>query len=138
MNKVILPVFFPIVNIVRESDIDGGVRLSIRLLCEQSGIPCRVTGPASERRVVVKELEQNDLTVSKAPGEFGTVCVSTNNPDPLFVLGVLAYGVNDYAARETVCGRGLFGVQKALGRPRTGRALLESERKRKARRLGIA
>jgi hypothetical protein len=138
MNKVILPVFFPIVNIVRESDIDGAVRLSIRKLCEQAGIPCRVTGQAAERQVVIRETEQNGLIVSRATGEFGSVCVSTNNLDPLFVLGVLAYGVNDYAARETVCGRGLFCVQKTLGRPRTGRALLESERKRKARSLGMA
>ncbi len=136
MNKIILPVFFPIVNIVRESDIAGGVRTSIRSLCEQAGIPCRVTGQAAERRVVIREIEQDDLIISRATGEFGSVCVSTNNPDPLFVLGVLAYGVNDYAARETVCGRGLFGVRKALGRPRTGRALLDSERKRKARSLG--
>lgn len=136
MNKVILPVFFPIVNIVRESDIVGDVRLSMKSLCEQAGIHCRVTGQAAERRVVIQKIEQNDLIISRAPGEFGAVCVSTNNHDPLFVLGVLAYGVNDYAARETVCGRGLFGVRKTLGRPRTGRALLDSERKRKARSLG--
>jgi hypothetical protein len=47
----------------------------------------------------------------------------------LRVLEVLAHSFHDYAARECVCGKGLFSVPKRQGRPLKGvRAQTPSER----------
>ena len=112
MNKTILPAFFPIVNIVSSIKDDVGEEENIESICRKAGLPCRVTGLSARRRVIVEQSDQS-ISLSRELGEIGSVRIKTDNTNPLYILGILAYGFNDYAARESVRGRGLFETEGA-------------------------
>ena len=130
MLKVILPAFYPPVNIVRH--VDDGERLTVSLLCERAGVACRVTGQAAQRPVIIKKTGAG-VALTRLPGDFGAMHIACHNTDPRFILGAMAYGFNDYAARESVRDLGLFGIAPPKGRPRTGRALSGARRTRRSR-----
>lgn len=76
-------------------------------LCMEAGILMRVTG--GERiRILLVDGAQN----YREPGIFhvGVAEIHETAPEDLAlrVLEILAHGFHDYAARECVCGRGLF------------------------------
>jgi hypothetical protein len=86
---------------------------TISELCQRAEIRCRVTG-GPEVRVVLWDGPGHGITQSD---HYRTVYavdrrkLPSNDPDrSLRILEVLAYGCFDYAARESVCGRGLFVV----------------------------
>jgi hypothetical protein len=107
------------------------LRTDVRRLCELAEIPMQVTGGPVVRVVVYVGREH--LRSSKVL----YVGVEDWKPDrvhALRALEVLAHGFHNYAARECVCGRGLFSVPKLLGRPPVGgRAMTATERMRKMR-----
>lgn len=82
-------------------------------LCRRGDIRCRVTG-GREAQVVLWNGPGHGITQS---AQYRTVFavdrakLPPDNPErSLRILEILAYGCFDYAARESVCGRGFFVV----------------------------
>jgi len=132
-----LPVFFQTPKISLR--LPRGRRVTIEELCRQAGVSCRVTGLSARRQLHVADAPL--LRAVRSPGPLGPVWVGVPYKDvrkrALHVLGMLAYGVFDYAARECLRGLEVARPSPGRGRPRTGRALSAAERKRLSRqRLG--
>lgn len=104
-------------------------------LCAGAGIPARVSGDVLGR--VVGITTRGFKSEKSVDGRTMMVSVRRFSPenrrDCLYVLAVLAYGFNDYSARESVCGRGLFSVAPPVGRPRSKSARSAAERMRAMR-----
>lgn len=83
--------------------------ISYRELCDLAGVSSRVSGPDLDRRVHILTGEQHAYPVG-CPDEIGVAFpdYQGTQTDALRILEILAYGFFDYAARETVRGRGLF------------------------------
>lgn len=131
-----VPIHFPKVMIVKKIP-RGGV--DVAELCRMAGRECRVTGPAAHRRVKIQASPR--LTISREPGPLGAVAIgiprSTKKPFVL-ALGVLAYAVFDYAARESVRGWSEMACSPPRGRPRSPRPLTGAERQRRWRERRLA
>jgi hypothetical protein len=109
-------------------------RTTLRRLCAEAGIPCRITGGPSElRRIVLHTGTDHFLTPTVTYVGLG----KHRARDPvraLRALEILAHGFHDYGARECVCGRGLFVAPTRTGRPRLGpQAMSAAERMRNMR-----
>jgi hypothetical protein len=129
-----LPAVFPKAMIVKR--VPHGRGSTVRSLCRAAGIDCRVIGPAAERRIYLRFT--SEIEVAREPGPFG--CVSVGVPDKgdgkeqaTLALGILAYVVFDYAARESMRARPEARMKLPLGRPRKARPLSGAERQRRWR-----
>lgn len=106
-----IPAMLPPVCLIRSIEVlEGDIDTTVFGLCESAEIKCRVTGKSAMRRVVVRKIDGQEFGLSKTAGDPGAILIESYNTDPLFVLGLLAYGINDYAARESVCGKVKYGV----------------------------
>ena len=127
-----LPVIMPEVKIVKR--IPEGRKTTIMSLCEEAGIECRVTGPAAERVIC---LHHGQLAVSREPGSLGSVSISLPNGSKkdrtILALGILAYVVFDYVARERMRGRPEARLSLPPGRPRKAHPFSGAERQRRWR-----
>ena len=107
-------------------------RATVRGLCATAGIPCRVTSPHTP-----EVLLHSGADHFVGPGVAWVGVGGQWEPSPLAairVLEVLAHGFHDYAARESICRRGLFVAPARKGRPpRWGRPATPSERMRRHR-----
>lgn len=93
-------------------------RVGLSELCAIAGIRCQVSG--GERRSITCVAGSDHFLVDRAY-YVGVGDEWTATPTAaLRVLEVLAHGFHDYAARECVCGKGLFSVPKRQGRPPKG------------------
>lgn len=109
------------------------VRTTVRALCEAAGIPCRVTSPHTPE-VHLHQGTEHWIAPGVAWVGVGGGAFEPTPLSALRVLEVLAHGFHDYAARESICGRGLFDAPAKPGRPpRWGRAATPSERMRRYR-----
>lgn len=128
-----LPGFFPKVKIVAE--VSAGRRHTVGSLCELAGIECRVTGSSTERVVFLRDAAS--LDTYREPGPMGSVSIEIPKGDErkraILALGVLAYSVFDYAARESMRGRPESRTSPPLGRPKKTRTLSGAERTRRWR-----
>lgn len=128
-----LPAILPCVQIVRK--VTGGRSLTVRKVCDEAGVECRVTGPAAERRVYLRTA--TELDAEREPGPFGavSVCVQSGSrrDRAILTLGVLAYSVFDYAARESARGLPEMRTRRPAGRPRKAYPLSGAERQRRWR-----
>jgi hypothetical protein len=128
-----LPAIFPKVMIVKR--VIRGRLMTVRSLCQAAGIECRVTGPAAGRRVYLHMADK--LEASREPGPSGRVSVGlpggSKKDRAILALGVLAYAVFDYAARESMRGRPESRLSLPLGRPRKAHPLSGAERQRRWR-----
>lgn len=94
---------------------------TLESLCEKAGVDCRVTGPSAQIAVSLeKGLSCHERW--KCPEHQGEIPpphqvyrvsldhIKMSDPDEIHmrVIEALAYGFLDYAARETLCGRGYF------------------------------
>jgi hypothetical protein len=134
-----LPAFMPKVQIVAQ--VPRGISSTVRSLCEEAGIECRVTGPATEREIYFHE---GKLDVCREPGFAGAVAIGLpekllRSPDPkpraILALGILAYAVFDYVARESMRGRPEGNMALPAGRPRKARSLTGAERQARWRQV---
>ena len=107
-------------------------RVTLRELCALAGIPVRATSAHTPRIFLHRH-----GTSYRSEGAYH---VGLGRPrfsgrrDALRVLEILAHGFHDYAARETVCGRGLFVPPRLRGRPPLhGRPMTAAERMRRMR-----
>lgn len=114
--------------------------VTLEELCEASNIELRVTGGERDKIEIIAGTEHY-----RRPGFFYVGIRgdewSLTREKALSVLEVLAYGFHDYAARECVCGRGLYTPKKKRGRPALfGQAMTSRERVRRmrARKTGVA
>lgn len=128
-----LPVHWPTAEVAPA--LPAGSRVTVAALCRRAGIPCHVTGPPARRpvRLAVSKL----LRAVRLPGPFGEVWLGVprgaRRRVALVALGMLAYGVFDYTARESLRGVAAGRPGPGRGRPRTGRALSNAERQRRYR-----
>ena len=131
MTKM-LPAIFPDVEIVKR--IPTGRETTVTSLCEEAGIECRVTGPSAGRKIY---LRSDLLSVSREPGPSGSVAIGIPDGDrrarAILALGILAYAVFDYAARESMRGRPEAKMSLPPGRPRKPHPLSGAERMRRWR-----
>ncbi|MGH8278376.1 MAG: hypothetical protein ACRETQ_02260 [Gammaproteobacteria bacterium] len=104
-------------------------------LCTLAGVPARVSGPDLDRRVHILAAGPHAYPVG-FPDEIGVAFPRYRGTphDALRILEILAYGFNDYAAREAVRGQGLFLPNARPGRTPRGKALTGAERMRRLRR----
>jgi len=128
-----LPVYIPQPTIVRS--LPPGRSVSFRELCEEAGVSCRVTGMSADRSLKISLA--GELSAARMPGNLSPVWLGVPRGPArrraLLALGLLAYGVFDYAARETLRGLPESRAENAAGRPRTGQALTGAERQRRYR-----
>lgn len=133
-----LPVFFQSPAV--ESRLPrGGRRTTLADLCRQAGIPMRVTGLGARRPIYVSSAPR--LAAVRMPGKLGPVWVAAPGSAArrsLLVLGVLAYAVFDYGARECLRGRPEARAAAGPGRPLVPRPLSVAERQRRHRSRGHA
>ena len=129
-----LPAFFPPADVV--AGLPPGERLMLRALCERAGIPCRVSGPPVNRRV--RLAPGPTLRALRMPGPLAEVwlCVprGSRRRRALLALGLLAYAVFDYGARESLRGIAQARATAGPGRPGSGKALTSAERQRRYRK----
>lgn len=132
-----LPAFMPSVQIVPK--IARQHPCTVRALCQEAGIECRVTGPSTERKIY---LHADNLDVIREPGATGSVAIglpeklwnaSDKKPRAVLALGILAYTVFDYVARESMRGRPEAQMALPAGRPRKAHPLSGAERQQRWR-----
>lgn len=108
-------------------------KLSVGELCQIARIALRVTSPHTPAVVLHRGARHfRDAT---------TYYVGIDRPrfsrrvdEAMRVLEILAHGFHDYAARESICGRGLFTAPPVRGRPTIyGRPMSARERMRRMR-----
>jgi hypothetical protein len=128
-----LPINLPEVTIAKE--VARGRRATVRSLCQEADIECRVTGPSTERVIYLRPARE--LEASREPGPSGSVSIgmpgSKKKEQAILALGILAYAVFDYAARESMRGRPEARCSPSLGRPRKIHPLSGAERQRRWR-----
>jgi hypothetical protein len=126
-----VPLFFPPPQIL-EHVSSAGAR-TLRSLLAEAGAPCRASGPFTERPIRVIAGEPGLL--QKEPGDWTVVVVGvpsglSERDAARHAAAVLAYGLMDVVARESL--RGLPWAKPAppRGRPRRGEAVSNRERQR--------
>ena len=71
-----LPAILPAVKIAAR--VPRGSRATVRSLCRDAGIECRVTGPAAERVIYLvppKKTASREVSVVREPGAYGAVSI---------------------------------------------------------------
>lgn len=102
-------------------------------LCALAHIPKRVTSPHTPP-VVLHRGSQHFRDRGAYYVGLGRRTFGGRDRDAMRVLEILAHGFHDYAARENVCGRGLFVAPGRRGRPALrGRPMSAAERMRRMR-----
>ena len=128
-----IPMILPKVKIVAK--IPRGARFTVKSLCRDAGIECKVTGSSALREIHL--LTTSELEASREPGPSGSVAVGLPAGSladrAVLALGVLAYAVLDYASRESVRGLPIMRSSPPRGRPRKAHALSGTERQRRWR-----
>lgn len=109
-------------------------------LCSAAGIRPRVSGANLVRTIVVTNWGEG-LRLVDAPDKLVVALPGFKKGDQhsaMTVLEMLAYGFQDYAAREALCGRGFFVPPRKAGRPASGgRSLTGTERSRRSRAKAV-
>ncbi|MCB9707220.1 MAG: hypothetical protein H6714_00315 [Myxococcales bacterium] len=109
---------------------------SVRALCVLAGVPCKATGAWAERQIEITAAEK--LCIVAEPGATGSVRISMKRrsarQDARTALAVLAYGLHDLVAKQSVKGQSWTRVKPPPGRPKLGRRpLSNAERQRRFR-----
>ena len=129
-----LPALLPQAQIVKKVSRRGR-KLTVGILCREAGIVCQVTGPGAGRKVYVRQ--SSEPRAEREPGPLGTVAIGLDASDKkslaVLALGILAYVLFDYVARESVRGRPEMKTAPPRGRPPKPRVLSGAERQRRWR-----
>lgn len=128
-----IPLFIPRPSIALA--LPAGDDVTLDELCDLAGVRCKVSG-LSARRPLTMALAKEMCSV-KLPGSLSPVWLGIPKGTPkrraLLALGALAYGVFDYAARETLRGLPESRPTRGPGRPRSKKAMSGAERQRRYR-----
>jgi len=129
--------FFPHVTYVKA--LARRNSLTLAELCNRAGIKCRASGKWTEREVEI--VRSDDTAVTAEPGDWGRVRIEMRLRDARqqarFALLVMAYGLHDLVAKQSVRGQEWARLKAPRGRPRQGRALTNKERQRRFRERKI-
>ncbi len=127
------PLFIPAVTYVRKLALERPITL--RQLCRRAGIICRASGPWTERKVEIVRGET--LRIFAEPGDWGALQIQTpvtgTRTRARLALEILAYGVHDLVARQSLLAHEGPGLRPPRGRPRKAHALNARERQRRFR-----
>jgi len=128
-----LPAILPMVKIM--SKVPQGNLHTVESLCEIANIECRVTGPTAARQIYLRDTDK--LEAAREPGSLGIVSIGlppgSQKDNAILALGILAYAVFDYTARESMRGRPESKMSLPLGRPRKAQSLSGAERQQRYR-----
>lgn len=101
-------------------------------LCKRLNIPCKASGEWTERKVEIRY--GSDLIIEAEPGDWGAVRItmekSNKRQEAQTALLVLAYGIHDLVAKESIKKLPWSRIPVPRGRIKTGKALTNSERQR--------
>jgi hypothetical protein len=128
-----LPVFIdpPEISLV----LPEGEPVTFQALCDLAKVKCKVSGISTHRPLRIALARE--LCSVRLPGQLSPVWLGIPRGAPrrraLLALGVLAYGVFDYAARETLRGLPESRASAGPGRPRKTRPLTVAERQSRHR-----
>ncbi len=113
---------------------------TVRSLCARAGVDCLASGAWTERKVYLVPVPAGEvLSIVKEPGDWSAVQVGLPGVDINSVaaargaLLVLAYGLMDLVARESIRGVVWARPSAARGRPRTGKAMSNAQRQARYR-----
>lgn len=110
--------------------------ITIRELCALAKVPCKASGVWTERLIEVARGEF--LRILAEPGSWGKVRIEVphrKGADVFAVaLNVLAYGLHDLVARESIKGTYLSSVKPRPGRPKLGSQRTTRQRQRDFRK----
>ena len=105
---------------------------SLQSLCRLANVPCRASGAWTQRLVEVICGER--IRIVAEPGSWGNVRIEVprqRHRDRFsLALTMLAYGLHDVAARESVRGTPLSKIMPPRGRPRRGSQRSNRQRQR--------
>ena len=95
--------FYPLPRYIKQI-VSCGDRETVRSLCEKNHIRCRMTGVSADRVVFLEQAAQNFVEVVPLGG---TVRICSVHPlrsqeSYKYALALLAYGIHDYPAKESV------------------------------------
>lgn len=128
-----IPMYIPAPSYVRRLPLKRPMTLD--MLCQRVGIECRASGLWTKRQVEI--VHGDTLEIMAEPGDWGAVQIRTPERDAKrkarLALAVLAYGLHDLAARQSVIASRCFQLRPPRGRPRKARALSVRERQRRFR-----
>ena len=107
---------------------------TIGQLCQLARVPMRVSGGEDVKVICVES--KDHFFGPDGVYYVGVAARPRTRVGALRVLEVLAHGFHDYAARECVCGRGLFTAPTGpRGRPRLGALAMTARERMAAMRL---
>jgi hypothetical protein len=125
-----IPVNLPPTTVVAVAP--AGDSRTVEELCREAGIACRVTGPSTKRTINLRY--SKTVKACREPGLAGTVTLGLPETVPhkraVLALGVLAYSVFDYVARESLRGLPESRPSAPRGRPRKPQPLTGAERQK--------
>jgi hypothetical protein len=108
---------------------------TIRALCAQAGVLCRASGSWTQRKVQV--VYASTLGILAEPGDWGAVRVEIPEKRlkqrSQIALYLLAYGLHDLVAKQSIMQAEWNEVNAPRGRPRCGGALPSRDRQRRFR-----
>lgn len=129
-----IPLFTP--PIQYRAHLDLRSPMTLRDLCTLAEVHCRASGPWTCRQVDL--LEGEHLAIFATPGDTGNVQLVLPAGDPRerarLALGLMAYGMHDLVAKESIKNQPWTGIPLPKGRPRQPRALSNAERQQRYRR----
>jgi len=128
------PFFIPPARIVPSIDVSSAVPLSALLAA--AGAECKASGAWTERQIVVDRGAPGLL--EREPGDWaavriGVVAKVSARSAARFAVLVLAYGIMDLVARQSIAGLPWARPTVPRGRPRASAPLSAAERQRRWR-----
>lgn len=129
-----IPLFFPAVTYVRRLSLARPITL--RQLCRCAGVVCRASGPWTERKIEI--VRGKTLGFVAEPGDWGALRIQTPTTGvrqrSRLALAVLAYGMHDLVAKQSLLSHPWRRLRPPRGRPRRKRPLSACERQRRFRK----
>jgi hypothetical protein len=127
--------FFPTPTYSQKLRIENSI--SLRELCLAAGISCKASGKWTKRRIALRYAEK--LRIIAEPGDWGAVLLYLPNKNlkekklARIALQIMAYGLHDIAAKESIAGKKWTIPKPPSGRPRKPLTLSNAERQRRYR-----
>jgi len=128
-----IPLFFPAVKYLPNLVLRDSI--TIKELCAHAGITCRASGSWTSRKVEI--VHADSLSVIAEPGDWGNVIIQMplheRQQRARLALAVLAYGMHDLVAKQSVAGLAIMRLGPPKGRRKAARAMSVAERQRRFR-----
>ena len=128
-----MPFFIPSPKVVASLSLRHPV--SLEQHCANLGLRCRGSGAWTKRMIEVRY--KTELEIQVEPGDWGSVLIMAPTKAAAdrsqLALYILAYGLHDLVAKESIRHTSIAEISPPVGRPRISRALSTKERQRRFR-----